>query len=114
MNSHSGSYTIFVLLKTLPAWLTLPRAQRHAVADAAFAEALVDGQVHVRHFDAEAFSAVCTDVAVFETEQLTAFYFVMERLRDSPLFAHPYFELVQIIPSIADGFHLFEAHAASK
>jgi hypothetical protein len=36
----------------------------------------------------------------------------MERLRDTDLFAKPYFEIVNIIPAIEDGFRAFEQSAA--
>jgi hypothetical protein len=108
----SSRFTLFVLLRALPAWLALPRARRDAIGSTAVAQALAGQPVTLRHFDAEAFTAQCSDVSLFETDDLRAFYAVMERLRDSPLFAHPYFELVQIIPAIEDGFRQFEATAA--
>lgn len=46
---------------------------------------------------------------MFETDDLRDYYFAVERLRDSPIFAHPYFEIVDIIPAIEDGFRAFEA-----
>lgn len=112
MTAQAPRFTIFVLLKTLPAWLALPRPRRNEIAAAAFADALRDGSVGIRHFDAEAFSALCTDVAVFDAGDLLAFYAVMERLRDSPFFTVPYFEAVAIVPAIEDGFRHFEAAAA--
>ena len=111
MTAQAPRFTIFVLLKTLPAWLSLPRPRRGEIAAAAIAEALKSEPVTVRHFDAEAFTALCTDVAVFEAADLMAFYFVMERLRDSPLFTTPYFEIVGIVPGIENGFRRFEAAA---
>ena len=104
-------YTVFVLLKALPSWLSLSRSRRNEIAGAAMSRALLDDAVTVRHFDAEAFSSFCSDVAVFETSDMMRFYFVMERLRDSPLFAEPYFELIQIVPAIEDGFRQFEQSA---
>ncbi|WP_296580686.1 darcynin family protein [Xanthobacter sp.] len=109
--SPAASFTIFVLLRALPAWLSLSRSRRNEIASAAMAHAFTDAAVTLRHFDAEAFTAVCSDVSVFETSDLAAFYFTMERLRDTPLFAAPYFELVHIIPAIEDGFRRFELAA---
>ncbi|WP_274609289.1 darcynin family protein [Mesorhizobium sp. L-8-3] len=51
-------------------------------------------------------------MAMFEADDLISFHFVMERLRDSAFFAEPYFELVQIIPAVEDGFRYFENTAA--
>jgi hypothetical protein len=98
-----------MLLKALPAWLSLARDERARIAGEAFAAALQDAGVRHRHFDAEAFSGGASDVAMFETDDLRAYYFAIERLRDTPIFARPYFEVVQILPCIEDGYRAFEA-----
>ena len=105
-------YSVFVFLRALPSWLALPRGRRNEIATAALSGALKDDQVKLRYFDAEAYSGFCSDIALFETNDLTAYYHVMERLRDTPLFATPYFELVQIIPAIEDGVREFEQSEA--
>lgn len=105
-------FTVFVLVRAMPAWLSLSRPAREDIATAAYAEALGQGTVTVRHFDAEAFTACCSDIVVFGTEDLVAFHCVMERLRDSALFSVPYFEVVRIIPAIEDGYRHFERMAA--
>ena len=108
-------FTIFVLLRALPAWLKLPREERARIADRAFSSALAENAMAFRYFDAEAFSARASDVALFETTDLRAYYFAMERLRDSPVFAEPYFDVVDIIPTIEDGYQAFEsADAAAR
>ena len=101
-------YTVFILLKALPAWLRLAREERGRIADAAFAAAFSEGGISFRHFDAEAFNARASDVAMFETDDLRAYYFAIERLRDTPIFTQPYFELVEILPAIEDGYREFE------
>lgn len=105
-------FTIFILLQALPAWLRLPRDERARIADRAFSKALAENVMAFRYFDAEAFSARASDVALFETTDLQAYYFAMERLRDSPIFAEPYFEIVEIIPAIEDGYQAFESAEA--
>ena len=112
MTSSSPRFTVFVLVRALPAWLSLPRDRRNEIGADAIAKALGDDKVALRHFDAEAFSSFCSDISVFETADLAAFYFVMERLRDSQLFAKPYFELIQILPAIEGGFRRFEQAGA--
>ena len=109
MTTPQPRFIIFVFLRALPAWLSLSHAQRNEIGSAALTQALTDETVTLRHFDAEAFTGFCSDVSVFEATDLMAFYFVMERLRDSPLFATPYFEVIQIVPAIEDGFRHFEA-----
>ncbi len=109
----ASKFAVFMLIKALPSWLSLQRDERARIAEAAFADALSGGCVKFRHFDAEAFSGRASDVALFETEDLNAYYFAVERLRDSPIFAHPYFEVVDIIPSIEDGYRAFEAQRSA-
>ncbi len=114
-------WTFLVLLRALPAWLALDRAERDDMANRALSEALSGGAgapaVTMRFFDAEAFSARCSDFALFETADARAWYDVIERLRSSPLLAMPYFEIVEIIPAFEDGFRDFarreDAHAAA-
>ncbi|ARU92627.1 darcynin family protein [Tatumella citrea] len=100
--------TVFVLLKTTTAWLRLPRKERNRIADRVMAEVLSDGKVTLRMFDAEAFTTRCTDVAMFQAEDMQSFYYSIERLRDSELITTPYFEIAEIIPTIEDGFKEFE------
>lgn len=107
--SSPTRYTIFVLLKTRPAWLALSRPERNRIAEQTLGAAVQEGGIDVRLFDAEAFATHCTDVAMLQTSDLQAYYFAIERLRDSPLFTVPYFEMVGIIPAIENGFRTFEA-----
>lgn len=102
-------FTIFVLLKTTTAWLRLERSERNKIADDVFSQLFQDESITLRMFDAEAFTTKCTDVAMFQTEDMKQYYFLIERLRDSILITHPYFEIIEIIPTIEDGFRLFEA-----
>jgi len=60
--------------------------------------------VKVRWYDPEAFNARASDIAVFETSSLQEYYFVIDALRDSEIFSTPYFELVEIIPAVEDGY----------
>ena len=100
--------TIFLLLRALPAWLALERTERASIADKALAAAFSDESMRFRFFDAEAFSARVSDVASIETESPEAYYFAMERLRDTAFFAKPYFELVEVIPAYENGYQAFE------
>lgn len=103
-------YAFFLLLRATPAWLALTRAQRRGVVAEHLTPLLERSPaLSTRHFDAEAFSTVCSDVMLVETSDPAHHYHFIERLRDSPLITVPYFELVQIIPTIEDGFRAFEA-----
>ncbi len=104
--------TIFFLLRTLPAWLALPREDRDRLAADALEASGLTACGAVRMFDAEAFNAEITDILTVETDDLRAFYFAVERLRDTPLLAHPYFEIRAIVPAIEDGFRHFAARSS--
>ncbi len=101
-------FTIFMLLNARSEWLRLTREERNQTAGNALGNALDGLALEHRHYDAEAFSAFCSDVAVFETDNLKDYYFAIERLRDSPFFTTPYFDVVAIIPAMEDGFAQFE------
>lgn len=107
------SFTIFILMNATPAWLRLARHDRNRIASDALNTALQGLAVTHRHFDAEAFCGFCSDVTVFETDDLGAYYSAIERLRDTEIFQEPYFQVVQIIPAIGDGFRQFEDREAS-
>lgn len=103
--------TFFILLNALPAWLSLSReARATAWQTPEVAAALADPEkLKLRFFDAEAFSAMCSDMLMVETCGIDAHNDLMEALRDSPVFAHPYFDLVAIIPALEEGFKRYEA-----
>jgi hypothetical protein len=102
-------YVFFVLLRATPAWLRLTRPQRHAVSAEHLAPLLASSKgIRMRYFDAEAFGSACSDVMMVETEDPGHHYHFMEHLRDSPLISEPYFEVVQIVPAIEDGYVDFE------
>ena len=103
-------YAFFVMLRANTAWLALPRARRRALADQHLGPILQaqQGRLRMRYFDAEAFTAQCSDVMMTETEDPKQHYFFMEQLRDSALITHPYFEVLQIVPTIEEGYQAYE------
>ena len=102
-------FAIFILLQATEAWLRLSRSERNALAAKHVAAPLAQyPALTMRYFDAEAFSASCSDLMMIETGDLTQYYDFIETLRDSPMIATPYFRMVQIIPAIEDGFRAFE------
>ena len=56
-----------------------------------------------RFFDAEAFSARCSDILMVETDDLAAYGYLIDALRDTAFFGKPYFEVVEVIPALEDG-----------
>jgi hypothetical protein len=105
----SRRYTFFMLLRATPAWLRLPRPRRAEFAELEIAPLLTrHPEVSLRFYDAEAFSGRCSDVAIWETGDLRAWTFLVDALRDSAFFAEPYFELLDIIPAIEDGWREYD------
>lgn len=101
--------TVFLLLEATPAWLALSREERSQIADPAMADAFARPGLSCRYFDAEAFHARISDVAMIEADSPQDYYFAIERLRDSDLIARGYFRMVDIVPAYEDGFRAYEA-----
>ncbi len=105
--TDSPSLTLFVLVKALPSFLSLSHAERQEVARTVAAN-LPEG-LSWRQFDCEAFSAMCSDIWMMERTSAIEANTVFEGLRDSPIFARPYFELVAILPALEDGWRRYQA-----
>ena len=110
----SRKFTFFVHMNATRDWLALTRKERGEYYTWLQAEVFDHyPDVHVRLFDVEAFSARCSDIAMYETENIQQYYFLMEALRDSKVYTVPYFEVVDIFPAIEDGFTEYENNAAT-
>ncbi|MEU3778819.1 darcynin family protein [Streptomyces sp. NPDC032472] len=100
-----------VLTYTLtPRWLALSRAERNQMRSthieplfAAYAD-----RITARFYDAEAFNGRVSDFAVLETEDLGAYYFLIEAMRDTPLISDGYLILGEILVGVRDGFQAYE------
>jgi hypothetical protein len=96
----TAKYAIFLQLKAKEASLRLPRDERRQLGERHLGGALQKcPALRARHFDAEAFSADCSDIMMIETADLTQYYDFIEMLRDSPLITAPHFQFVRIIPA---------------
>lgn len=100
--------TVFLMLMASPEWLALDRQKRAQISSAAFDAAFQDPCVSFRFFDAEAFHAKISDVMVITADTPQNYYFAIERLRDTPLVAANYFQIVDIIPAFEEGYREFE------
>lgn len=97
--------TFFMSLRAQPAWLALSRRRRAEFIAAEVRPVFARyPQVKLRFYDAEAFSGRCSDLAVFETPDLRAYTFLIDALRDTPFLGLPYFEVLEIIPAVEDGY----------
>ena len=98
------THTIFMLVKTTKAWLAMnPPARFAFLGDVVVPILKAHPAVKLRFFDAEGFNARVTDVAVWETTDLSAYQKLVDRLRETP-FWDGYFEIVEIVPAVENGY----------
>ncbi len=108
-------YTFFVHMNATKQWLSLSREARQDYFDTTISEIFSRyPSVSVRLYDAEAFTTKCSDIAVYETENIQDYYFLIDALRDSKIFTVPYFEIVDIFPAIEEGFNEYQASLTNK
>lgn len=98
------TYTIFMLVKTTREWLALTPDERFGFLGKVI-EPIVGrpNGVRFRFFDSEFFSAQVSDLVMWETQDLTAYRDVIEKLRETP-FWDTYFQIVQIIPAVENAY----------
>ncbi|KJY38852.1 darcynin family protein [Streptomyces katrae] len=108
------TYGIVLTYTLTPRWLALPREERNRMRAAHIEPvfARYADRVTARFFDAEAFSGRFSDFAVLETEDLGAYYFLIEALRDTPLIHDGHLVLGEVILGVRDGFQTYEHHLA--
>ena len=92
-------YTIFMLVKTTPAWLALPPKGRFAFVGEVLQPILQKHPlVKMRYFDAEAFNTRASDVIMWQTADLPQYESLVEHLRETLFWDH-YFAVRDIVPS---------------
>lgn len=102
-------YTFFIHMRATREWLSLSRDQRNHFRDTVLNPIFARyPSVKVRFFDVEAFTAKCSDIAMFETTDIRQYYFVIDAIRDSKVFTEPYFEFLDIFPAVENGFEDYE------
>jgi Darcynin, domain of unknown function len=99
--------TIFWMVKTTPAWLNMPALGEGGRFD--YVEKVLKPIIgkhrgaQLRFFDVEAFSAVCTDVMIWEVCVMADYNALVETLRETK-FWDTYFQVIHILPSFEDGY----------
>ncbi|SDF62792.1 darcynin family protein [Terriglobus roseus] len=102
----AGTFQIFMQVKTTRHWLDLPNHERQAFfRDVVWPILRRRPQVTYRYFECEAFSAQATDILVWETEDLNAWAWIADHLRETLFWDH-YFEVVQILPAMEANYPL--------
>ncbi|MFD8144011.1 darcynin family protein [Streptomyces sp. NPDC059708] len=106
------TYGIVLTYTLTPRWLALPREERNRMRAAHIEPAFARyaDRITARFYDGEAFNSRFSDFAMLETEDLGAYYFLIEALRDTPLISDGYLVLGEVILGVADGFQSYERH----
>ena len=98
------TYTLFMLLKTTRQWLDLEPEVRFAFIKENVNPILeAHPTVSMRFFDTESYTARISDIVVWKTSDLIAYQSVIKGLRDTIFWDH-YFEVLEIIPAVEDGY----------
>lgn len=98
------TFTIFMFLKATREWLDFEPDVRFSFIKEQV-RPILDSypSVSMRFFDTESYSAKISDIVTWETSDLSAFQGVIRGLR-STSFWDRYFEVIEIIPSVEDGY----------
>jgi hypothetical protein len=103
-------YTILLLLNATPNWLSLSRKARQQFFEMNVLPIFsrVASTVRTRFFDSEYFHARVSDFIIVETESLRDYKLFIEMLRDTKIYAEPYFEIKDIIVGQENAFQEFD------
>ena len=92
-------YTILVLMNATPKWLSLTRDKRSKFVEKELTPIFVrvSKTVSVHLFDSEYFHSSVSDFMIVTTTNLDDYKLLIELLRDTKVYAAPYFEIKDII-----------------
>jgi hypothetical protein len=97
-------FTLFMLVRTTPQWLSLKTSERFEFLGSDITPILKQHpDVRMRFFDSEAYNARISDVIVWETADLGQYQSLIEALRESRFWG-TYFDIIEIIPAIENAY----------
>lgn len=104
-NTSDTLLTVFMLVKTRPEWLAFSVDERFRLLREHLEPILRDcaGQVRMRFYDTEFYSARVTDIWLWEAHDRHAYELVVEALRETP-FWDRFFDIVEIIPGVENAY----------
>lgn len=102
-------YTILVLMNATPKWLSHTREERSVFFEKKVIPVFqkVSKTVKVQLFDSEYFHAKISDFMIVTTTSLDDYKLLIELLRDTKIYAEPYFEIRDIIVGQENAFEDF-------
>jgi darcynin-like uncharacterized protein len=96
--------TTFMLVRATTSWIGMTPAARHDFVDRTLRPILGrHGQVRLRYFDAEAYSASTSDVLMWEAADDADYRGLVEELRETAFWG-TYFEVREIVPCVEEDF----------
>jgi hypothetical protein len=103
--AQQDDLTVFMMVKTMPEWLSFPVAERFAHFERYMNPILkkYEHEVRCRIFDTEFFSTRVTDVWVWEAKSRHAYEMVVEELRETPLWDR-FFSIVEILAGVENAY----------
>jgi hypothetical protein len=102
------TYSVFMLLKATPHWHSLAREERIAIRDDALSRVFNHfAAVTLRFFDASGLHADCSEVLIWETTDMAEYRAAVEALQAHAFFGAPCFEVVDVIPTLAEEWPAF-------
>lgn len=109
-------YGIVIRYEVDRAWLAMTRAEReeHQRRFRADVVGPYADRITVQHFDAEAFATGFSDFLLITTEDLQAYYYFVETLRDSDLVVRGWVRVHDITVGIEDGYREYERDTLSS
>lgn len=102
-------YTILILMNATPKWLSHTRDERSAFFEKKVIPVFqkVSKTVKVQLFDCEYFHANVSDFMIATASSLDDYKLLIELLRDTKIYAEPYFEIKDIIVGQENAFEDF-------
>jgi hypothetical protein len=98
------TFTTFMNVKTTTTWLKLEPKDKFRFLDKTIQPILKKHpSVKMRFYDCEAFSGKASDIIVWETDDLYAYQYLIEKLRESD-FLGTDFDVIDITPSIENAY----------
>jgi hypothetical protein len=106
MANTSKKFTIFAYFHVTPEWLSLTKDERIATRDRAFIPIFsrYREQVSIRLFDTWAFTHTSTDMLMFETPNLMAYYALMDELKNTEIFSKNLLKRAETVVAVEDDF----------
>lgn len=103
-------FTILLLLKATPLWLSLSRKDRKEFTNLKIFPIIqkFKNEIQLRMYDAEYFHAEVSDFMIVETTQLQSYQLFIEMLRDTDIYGKPYFEIKEIILGQENAYQHFD------